>query len=168
MDIKRRNCKLLFDSHLSGVPGFRHHLCFLYKYSTPPNPPFRARGSIERWRHRTGEPDSAEPKSIDEIHAYGFNIKPAPKGPGSVEYGHQKVRQYKQYWTKDSLNCIKEQRNFRYVQDKNGKLTEKTAHLFSHGMDARRYGIIGKVEPKEQEEIIVYDAMSEVRELELI
>ena len=105
---------------------------------------------------------------ISKIYQQGFNIKGAVKGPGSVEYGHQKVRQYKQFWTKDSISCIKEQRNFRYVQDKNGKLTEKTAHLFSHGMDARRYGIIGKVEPKEQEEIIVYDAMSEVRELELI
>ncbi len=111
--------------------------------------------------------ESAEPKSIDEIHAYGFNIKGAPKGPGSVEYGHQKVRQYKQYWTKDSLNCIKEQRNFRYVPDKNGKLTEKTTHTFSHGMDARRYGLIGKFEPTEREEVIIYDSMEAVRDLEL-
>jgi len=35
--------------------------------------------------------DAAEPKSIDEICAYGYNVKPAPKGPGSVEYGHQRV-----------------------------------------------------------------------------
>ena len=105
--------------------------------------------------------DSAEPKSIEEIYQHGFNIKPAPKGPGSVEYGHQKVRQYKQFWTKDSTNCIKEQRNFRYILDKNGKLTEKTAHIWSHGMDARRYAIIGKVELKEEEVIIVYDAMKE-------
>ena len=111
--------------------------------------------------------DSAEPKSIEEIYQHGFNIKPAPKGPGSVEYGHQKVRQYKQFWTKDSLNCIKEQRNYRYILDKNGKLTEKTTHTFSHGMDARRYGIIGKVEPREREEVVVYDAMEAVRELEL-
>ncbi|MBA7588211.1 hypothetical protein ES708_30263 [subsurface metagenome] len=101
--------------------------------------------------------DSAEPKSIEEIHRHGseegkpnFNIKPAPKGPGSVEYGHQKVRQYKQFWTKDSVSCIKEQRNYRYIQDKNGKLTDKTTHAFSHGMDARRYGIMGKAEPVEE------------------
>jgi len=106
--------------------------------------------------------DSAEPKSIEEIYQHGFNIKAAPKGPGSVEYGHQKVRQYKQYWTKDSVSCIKEQRNFRYIPDKNGKLTDKTTHAFSHGMDARRYGIMGKVEPKEQEQVIIYDAMQQV------
>ncbi len=91
--------------------------------------------------------DSSEPKSIQEIYQRGFNIKPCAKGPGSVEYGHQKVRQYRQYWTDDSLNCIKEQRNFRYLPDKDGKLTDKTTHIWSHGMDGRRYGIIGKSEP---------------------
>ncbi len=87
--------------------------------------------------------DSAEPKSIDEIHKFGFNIKPCPKGADSVEFGHQKVRQYKQYWTKASLNAIKEQRNFRYIADKDGKFTEKTTHMFSHGQDARRYAVVG-------------------------
>ena len=93
--------------------------------------------------------DSAEPKSIEEICQRGFNVKPCTKGPDSVEFGHQKVRQYKQFWIEDSINCIKEQRNFRYIADKDGKLTEKTTHTFSHGMDARRYALIGreKVEP---------------------
>lgn len=90
--------------------------------------------------------DAAEPKSIEEIKRYGFNIKPAKKGPGSVEYGHQKIRQYRQFWTKDSLNGIKEQRNFRYIPDKDGKLTEKTTHNYSHLMDERRYAVIGKLE----------------------
>ena len=105
--------------------------------------------------------DSSEPKSIEEIYQRGFNIKPCSKGPGSVEFGHQKVRQYKHYWTNDSLNCIKEQRNFRYILDKNNKLTEKTSHLWSHGMDARRYAVVGKFEPQEEESILVYDAMKE-------
>ncbi|KKN21272.1 hypothetical protein LCGC14_0927030 [marine sediment metagenome] len=89
--------------------------------------------------------DSAEPKSIEEIYQKGFNIKPAEKGPGSVEYGHQKVLQYKQYWTKSSTNCIKEQRNFRYVQDKEGKYTQETVHKYSHGMDARRYPVATRI-----------------------
>ena len=85
--------------------------------------------------------DAAEPKSIEEIYQKHYNIKPCEKGQGSVEYGIQKVNQFKQYWTKDSVNCIKEQRNFRYIPDKEGRLTEKTAHRWSHGMDARRYAI---------------------------
>ena len=89
--------------------------------------------------------DSAEPKSIEEISRAGYNIKPCIKGEGSVEFGHQKVRQLKQFWTKRSLNCIKEQRNFRYIADKNGKFTEKTTHIWSHGMDSRRYALIGSL-----------------------
>ena len=115
--------------------------------------------------------DSAEPKSIEEIYQYGFNIRGASKGPGSVEYGHQKVRQYRQFWTKDSLNCIKEQRNFRYRPDKNGKLTEKTTHIWSHGMDSRRYAVIGFSEIPEaepEESIIILDTMDAVRDLELV
>ena len=103
--------------------------------------------------------DAAEPKSNAELRQRGFNVKPAPKGQGSVEYGHQRVRQYKHFWTKDSLNCIKEQRNYRYIQDKNGKLTEKTTHNFSHGMDSRRYGVVGKLEPVEKESIVIFDSM---------
>ena len=110
--------------------------------------------------------DSAEPKSIDEISLMGFNIKGVSKGPGSINFRHQKMRQYKQYWTEDSLHCIKEQRNFRYIEDKNGKLTDKTTHNWSHGMDARDYGLMGRlgfvVNSEEQEEVIVYDAMSQV------
>jgi len=85
--------------------------------------------------------DSAEPKSIEEISLKGYNIKPCEKGKGSVEYGIQKVNQYRQHWTKDSVNCIKEQRNFRYITDKDGRFTEKTTHKWSHGMDSRRYGV---------------------------
>ncbi|MCJ7829165.1 MAG: hypothetical protein MUP81_05435 [Dehalococcoidia bacterium] len=112
--------------------------------------------------------DSSEPKSIEEIYQMGFNIKPCAKGPGSVEYGHQKVRQYKQFWTEDSVSCIKEQRNFRYIADKNGKLTEKTTHIWSHGQDARRYAVMGKGEPPEpQEQTVTYETMSEVEDMDI-
>lgn len=89
--------------------------------------------------------DSAEPKSIEELCREGWNVKPCPKGDGSVEFGHQKLLQYKQHWTADSVDCIKEQRNFRYIQDKDGNITQKTTHQWSHGMDARRYGVIGRI-----------------------
>jgi len=87
-------------------------------------------------------PDPSEPKSAEEIRKLGFNVIEAVKGKGSVEYGIQKVNQYYQFWTKESLNCIKEQRNFRYLKDKTtGLLTDKTSHVWSHGMDGRRYAV---------------------------
>ena len=90
--------------------------------------------------------DAAEPKSIQEISDKGFNIVPCEKGPGSIEYGIQKVNQYYQFWTKDSLNCIKEQRNYRYVEkktitDHDDKFSDRTTHRWSHGQDSRRYAI---------------------------
>ena len=108
--------------------------------------------------------DSSEPKSIDEIHAFGFNIKPCFKGPGSVEFGHQRIRQFKQFWTRASLNCIKEQRNYRYIPDKNNKLTDKTTHQWSHGMDARRYSI---AHGEEQEGVVFFDAMDDMPDFNL-
>lgn len=111
--------------------------------------------------------DSAEPKSIAEIYGYGFNIKGAPKGPDSVRYGHKAINKYKQYWTKDSLDCIKEQRNYSFVRDKNGVLTDKTTHRWGHGMDARRYGLVGYLLPEPTEAITTYDSMQLVGSMDL-
>tara|TARA_Y100000310_G_scaffold151656_1_gene151252 strand:+ start:1260 stop:2357 length:1098 start_codon:yes stop_codon:yes gene_type:complete len=87
-------------------------------------------------------PDPAEPKSAEEIRQLGFNVIDSIKGKGSVEYGIQKVNNYYQAWTKDSLDCIKEQRSFRYIKDRqSGLYTERTTHQWSHGMDARRYAV---------------------------
>jgi phage terminase large subunit len=88
--------------------------------------------------------DSSEPKSIDEIHLCGWNIKPAPKGPDSIINGVQRVNQFRQHWTKQSLNAIREMRNYRYLQDKNGKYLNAPRDDFNHAMDARRYAVVGK------------------------
>lgn len=88
--------------------------------------------------------DAAEPKSIEELNRLGkgqWRVEPSEKGPGSVDFGHQRVRQYNQWWTRDSVNCIKEQRNFRYLRNVKGELTDNTTHEWSHGMDARRYDV---------------------------
>jgi phage terminase large subunit len=98
--------------------------------------------SLMRVKKEPVYPDPNEPKSAEELRKFGFNVIEAVKGKGSVEYGIQKVNQFYQYWTKDSLNCIKEQRNFRYLKDRQtGELTNKTTHAWSHGMDARRYAV---------------------------
>jgi phage terminase large subunit len=88
--------------------------------------------------------DAAEPKSIEEIKRFGFNIKAAPKGPDSIIAGIQKLNQYKQRWTKRSINAIKEMRNYRYIENSDGKLTNKPVDNYNHAMDARRYGLFAK------------------------
>jgi len=89
-------------------------------------------------------PDPNEPKSAEELRKLGFNIGETVKGQGSVAFGIQRVNQYYQYWTKDSLECIKEQRNHRYVKrivQGKEEWTDDTSHQWSHGMDARRYAV---------------------------
>jgi phage terminase large subunit len=101
--------------------------------------------------------DAAEPKSIEEIYRYGYNIQGAPKGPGSVKQRIQLRNQYEMVWTEGSVECIKEQRNCRYIPDKNGKITDKITHQWSHGMDACDYGVVGYLTPGEVETELIYD-----------
>ncbi len=95
-------------------------------------------------------PDPDEPKSAQELRDMGWTILDAVKGKGSVEYGIKKVNEYYQYWTKGSLNCIKAQRNFRYIEDKDhpGRFTNRTTHQWSHWMTPRRYAAASYVPPE--------------------
>lgn len=85
--------------------------------------------------------DSAEPKSIDEIASYGISIIPSQKGQGSVSQGIQYVQEQRISVTKRSINVIKEYRNYLWETDKEGNILNKPNHLFSHSMDAIRYGL---------------------------
>ena len=87
-------------------------------------------------------PDPNEPKSAEELRNFGFSVIEAVKGKGSGDFGIQRVNQFYQFWTQDSLKCIKEQKNFSYIKDKvTGEFTDRTTHTWSHGMDARRYAV---------------------------
>ena len=85
--------------------------------------------------------DSAEPKSIDELKAFGLNVLPAKKGQGSVNQGIQYVQQQRISMTKRSLNLIKEYRNYLWKTDKDGKILNIPDGGFDHTMDAVRYGM---------------------------
>jgi phage terminase large subunit len=85
--------------------------------------------------------DSSEPKSIAEIKAYGPTVLPADKGPGSVNQGIQFVQQQQISVTKQSINLIKEYRNYVWITDRDGKILNEPVDLNNHTMDALRYGL---------------------------
>lgn len=85
--------------------------------------------------------DSAEPKSIDEIKSYGHNIIPAQKGNDSVRQGIQFVQDQRISVTKQSINIIKEYRNYLWETDRDGKMLQIPEHAWSHSMDAIRYAL---------------------------
>jgi len=92
-------------------------------------------------KHSLVVADSAEPKSIDEIKSYGVQMIPAKKGQDSVRQGIQFVQDKAIMVTKNSLNIIKEYRNYLWLTDKNGKILNEPDHTYSHSMDAIRYGM---------------------------
>ena len=101
--------------------------------------------------------DSAEPKSIDEIHNYGVNIIGAIKGADSVYQGIQYVQDQKISITERSVKSIKAYRNYLFITDKDGRITndpDDTIHEWSDPMDAIRYGL-DSFKPRDFDDIAV-------------
>mgnify|MGYP003132128854 CR=1 FL=1 len=86
--------------------------------------------------------DSSEPKSIAEIHRFGWNIKPTQKGKDSINIGIDILRRYKLYVNKSSTNIIKEFRSYKYEVTKDGIVTTKPRDKDNHGIDAIRYACV--------------------------
>ena len=89
--------------------------------------------------------DSAEPKTIDELHRYGWNIKPSTKGRDSINIGIDMLKRYTIHITKKSQNAIKEFRNYKWKEDKNGNILNQPEDKFNHFCDSLRYGVYTKL-----------------------
>ena len=89
--------------------------------------------------------DSSEPKTIEELYRFGWNIKPATKGQGSVNIGIDMMKRYKLNVTKNSVNMIKEFRNYKWSEDKNGNVLNSPVDMFNHTIDAVRYALYDKL-----------------------
>lgn len=89
--------------------------------------------------------DSAEPKSIKELQLFGWNIKPTAKGADSVMAGIDMLKRYRLNVTKGSVNLIKEFRNYKFVEDHNGKVLNKPIDAYNHAIDAARYATYNRL-----------------------
>ena len=87
--------------------------------------------------------DAAEPKSIEELRRLGLSrIRPAIKGPGSVNAGIQQLQQYTLVVNPNCINMIRELENYAYKRDKSTKeYINEPEDAFNHGLDALRYSI---------------------------
>jgi phage terminase large subunit len=93
--------------------------------------------------------DSAEPKSIAEVRGYGLNrIKPARKGPGSVETGVK--------WLQDLEAIIidpccklaaKEFIGYCLEKDKSGEWISRYPDKDNHSIDSSRYAMQNDMKP---------------------
>ncbi|KKR69711.1 MAG: PBSX family phage terminase, large subunit [Parcubacteria group bacterium GW2011_GWF1_40_6] len=104
--------------------------------------------------------DSAEPKSIDEIRSYGLNIIGVSKTRGESKSDTFKkwsigvVQNQQNSVTKRSTNVIKEYRNYLWVVDKDGRVTNVPEHQFSHSMNAIEYPMTSLVSVLQRKEFI--------------
>ena len=84
--------------------------------------------------------DSAEPRIIEELRRMGWNIRPSLKGRDSINAGIDLLKRYKLHIHKDSKNAIQEFRNYKWKEDRSGKLTNIPEDKNNHITDAVRYG----------------------------
>jgi phage terminase large subunit len=84
--------------------------------------------------------DSAEPKSIAELQGYGMQVIPASKGKDSVIHGIQLLQGVELYVTSQSINLIKELRNYVWEKDRFGNTVANVPiDGYNHLIDAARY-----------------------------
>jgi phage terminase large subunit len=93
--------------------------------------------------------DSAEPKSIVEVRGYGLNrIKPARKGPGSVETGVKWLQDLEQIIIDPCCKlAAKEFIGYCLEKDKSGEWISRYPDKDNHGIDSCRYALQADMRP---------------------
>ncbi len=85
--------------------------------------------------------DSAEPKSVKDMHDRGMKIKGAIKGPGSVEYGEKWLNDLTEIVI-DPVRCpgaAKQFEDIDYKVDRDGNLKAELEDLENDSIDMTRY-----------------------------
>lgn len=82
--------------------------------------------------------DSAEPDRIEELCNNGYNAKPAKKDvKAGIDYcKHQVI-----HMSDTSVNMLKEDRNYKYKETKDGVVLDEPVKFLDHIEDARRYAM---------------------------
>lgn len=87
--------------------------------------------------HRLEVISEIDNRLIAEVYKAGVNIKKVIKP--NILPSIYKLQGYNINVTSDSINLIKELRNYVYKQDKEGKYTNEPIGTFNHAIDALRY-----------------------------
>ena len=82
--------------------------------------------------------DHAEPKSIEELRRYKFNVKEADK---DVWNGILKVKSLSVYYTYNSKNIHNERLSYKWKTNSNNDIIEEPVKSNDDAMDAIRYAI---------------------------
>jgi len=83
--------------------------------------------------------DSAEPRLISELRKMGHNIFGSIKGKDSINAGIDLLKRYKIHILSTSSNAISEFRNYKWKEDKSGRLINIPEDKNNHIIDPCRY-----------------------------
>lgn len=89
--------------------------------------------------------DSAEPKSIQELRRFGFQIKAVEKGRDSVNYGIQILQQKHILVTRRSNNLLDELSKYSWKKNRDGGYEKTPVDSNNHAIDALRYIAMSKI-----------------------
>lgn len=100
--------------------------------------------------------DSAEPKSIDEIFSFGFNVQPCQKGADSIRAGIDFIKSQRVHIIDGSENVIREQKSYVWKKDKDGNPLNEPIGINNHAMDSIRYAIHTHMKDNKKPQIFVF------------
>ena len=103
--------------------------------------------------------DSSEPKSIAELRGYGIEALAAKKGPGSVNFGIQYLKQFEIIIDRSCQNAINEFQLYQWKQDKDGEVINVPIDKFNHFIDQVRYALNDRIFEREKEEEYTADGL---------
>ena len=94
--------------------------------------------------------DSAEPRTIAEFRAKGLKVRPARKGPGSVEHGIKWLQDVNEVIIdpRRTPNIHREFTGYELDTDANGNLRGQYPDKNNHSIDATRYAIEQLLKPR--------------------
>jgi phage terminase large subunit len=82
------------------------------------------------------------PDMIKQLKRLGRNVRAARKGPGSIQAGISKVKEYRVHYTESSTNLKEELKRYTWLLDEDTKLpTNEPIDAYNHALDAVRYAI---------------------------
>jgi phage terminase large subunit len=92
--------------------------------------------------------DGAEPKSIEEMRTYGWNIKATEKGAGSRKAGVNILLGKKVHYTEDSTNIAREVQGYCWALNRDKEPTNEPQDGDDHTLDAIRGAVFTKSKKK--------------------
>ena len=92
-----------------------------------------------------------EPKSIAELKGYGIKALAAKKGPGSVNFGIQYMRQFEIIIDRKCQNAINEFQLYQWTKNKDGISINEPVDKNNHFIDQVRYALNDRIFEKKEE-----------------